>query len=76
MLRILRVSALVLALSFNVTAGEIQYGATEPPPPQPQQEQEQTVTTNSTQTSDGQESSTTEELQALINLLGYLLPLI
>lgn len=73
MLRILRVSALVLALSLNATAGEIQYGATEPPPPPPD---EQTVMTNSTQTGDGQESSTTGELQAIINLLGYLLPLI
>lgn len=73
MFRILRVSALVLALSLSATAGEIQYGATEPPPP-PQGEQ--TVTTNSTQTSSGQESNTTEELQALINLLGRLLPLI
>ncbi len=74
MLRFLRVSTLVLALSVSAFAGDMQFGRSEPP--LPSSPEGPTATTEISDSQEENTSSATEDLQALINLCGYLLPLI
>lgn len=78
MLRVLRITTLVLALSFSAQAGDMQYGAIPPPPPSTNSSPDSNLSNDEITLSgaEEQELGTTDQIAALVNLLSSLLRLI